>query len=484
MSRCVRFLIPACCLLLHCVAAAAQVSEPANSARTGTFHLSTAFSTAEAEFRAGLDAWQNFGYTEAQHHFERALALDSSFALARVFIAEAAVQRGFPLRSADIDRGVAEAAHATTEETVLALAWREKAAGRNRSAASLLHAAMELMPNEPRVATEYAWSLFAYDMATALEAARAARARFPSFGPVSPLLTSLLLQTGDTAAALAEARGYTELESARPVSFVYYGRLLQLLGRLPEAEAQYRRSLVLALPQGEAPYDGYEALAEVLELQGKTEGARQVISEALRNARSTSDSIRYFQLLGGTQLFADDTAGALRSFAEVRRLWPTLGAEAGVDPSGLYSALVDAAFGDARSVPKYLADVRSGLRDSVPFAFSLVGIYAYASQPESTFKYADRLAALGMSNQLAVPVSHFARGELYLKRHRCDKALEQFRQSDSTWIEVQAGIAECEMQSGRRDVALRWRDLALANRAVNLLDPGEIHARVRMRQLR
>jgi len=66
---------------------------------------------------------------------------------------------------------------------------------------------------------------------------------------------------------------------------------------------------------------------------------------------------------------------------------------------------------------------------------------------------------------------------------QCDKALGEFRQSDSTWVEVQAGNADCEMQAGHRAAALRYRDLVL-KRDVNLYDPGEIRARLRMSQLR
>jgi tetratricopeptide (TPR) repeat protein len=483
MSSRVFVLIPIC-LLLEAQAATAQVSQQANRTRLETLQLTTGSDGAKAEFWTGLDAWQNFGYTEAQRHFERALALDSSFGLARAFIAEAAVQRGFPLRSNEMDRAVADATHGSIAEAVLALAWREKALGRDRSAATLLRAAMELLPNEPHLASEYVWASAGYDLKAALDAARAARAAFPTFAALSPAFSYVLLQSGDTAGALGEAKRYAELDSTRPVSFVFYGQRLQSLGHLTEAEAQYLRALTLGPPPSEISLDPRVALASVMELQGKTESARVAASEGLRGSTSTRDSVRYLQLLAGTQLFANDPAAALRSFAQFGQLWPKLGIDAGLDPSGLYSALIDAAFGNGRSVPKFLSDVHPRAPgDTVPIEFSLAGIYGYAGTVDSTFKYADKLAARAATNSFAAPLSHFARGEAYLKSGRCEKALEHFRQSDSTWIEVQAGIAECELQLGHRDLALHWQNLALANRQVNLLDPGEIHARVRMTQL-
>lgn len=87
-------------------------------------------------------------------------------------------------------------------------------------------------------------------------------------------------------------------------------------------------------------------------------------------------------------------------------------------------------------------------------------------------------------NPIAGQVAHFARGELYLQTHHCEKALDEFRQSDSTTVEIQQGVAECELQFGHREVGLRWRDRVLARWDVNLLDPGEIHARLRAVQLR
>jgi hypothetical protein len=110
--------------------------------------------------------------------------------------------------------------------------------------------------------------------------------------------------------------------------------------------------------------------------------------------------------------------------------------------------------------------------------------WPYAGRADSTFKYADKLIARAAALPIAGLVAHFSRGELYLRTHRCDRAIEEFRQSDSTALEVQAGMAECEQQLGHRDMALRWRDRALGNRELNVLDPGEVHARIRMMQWR
>src|SRR5690348_16992950 len=103
-------------LLVFACGAAAQVSQQANAGSAKTLQVTTASAAARAEFWTGLDDWQNFGWGTAQGHFERALALDSTFGLARVFIAEAAVTRGFPLDTRALERGVLDATRASTTE--------------------------------------------------------------------------------------------------------------------------------------------------------------------------------------------------------------------------------------------------------------------------------------------------------------------------------------------------------------------------------
>ena len=193
----------------------------------------------------------------------------------------------------------------------------------------------------------------------------------------------------------------------------------------------------------------------------------------------------YADVLGGASLYASDVPAAISTFETAGRLSgrPSGGLAAFVPTFKL--ALTNAAFGDRKSVSKYLAPIHPvAPSDSTQVEIWLAVAYAYAGQADSTFKYADRLAARAPNNAVAGRVAHFARGQVQLTTRHCDKAVEEFRQSDSTWVEVQAGNANCEMQAGHRAAALRLRDVVMNRRDVNLLDPGEIRAYVRMSQLR
>lgn len=288
-----------------------QQSTPAPGAK---LELSSASGAAKAEFWLGLDDWQNFSYSSAQKHFEHASSLDPSFGLARAFAAAAPAINGAPVATAELDRGIADAARTSTAEGVLALAWREKAFGRNAAATSLFRAAMDLMPNEPRIASEYIWSMANTDMKAALEAGKAARAKFPASGPISPALAFVLFQTGDTAAALAEAERYTQLAPTQPASFVTYGDYLRARRRYDQAEAQYRRSLTLAPKHGDGTSDGVIALASLLVQRGRVDLARQTLSDALQRSTTAEDSLAYLDVLGGATLYASDVQAAMTIF--------------------------------------------------------------------------------------------------------------------------------------------------------------------------
>lgn len=474
------------CAVLLGISGSTQGQESNRAAPAGAkLELSSASEVAKSEFWLGLDDWQNFSYSSSQKHFDRAVALDPNFALARVFsIVTTASVNGVPIPAADLDRAVADAVRASTAEGVFAMAWRENAFNRSKSFTTLLRAARDLMPNEPRVASEYIWILSGTDLKAAVEAAKAAKTQFPNSGPVSPAVTYVLMQSGDTAGALAEAQRYTQLAPTQPASFVVYGNYLRDVGRYDDAEAQYRRSFTLGPKHGDGAQDGIVALASLLVQRGRASEARQVVTDAIQHSTSAGDSLSYLYILAGTSLYTSDLAGSMRTLETASPIAARASKGIAVYFPTLGLALTSAVFGDRKSVAKYLAPVHlTSPGDSVPLAWNLADIYAYTGQADSTFKYADWLNAQASANPYLTRVAHFMRGRVYLTTGNCDKALEEFRQSDSTLVEIQAGSAECEMKAGHREAAMRYRDLVRNRRDASLYDPGEIRARLRMAKL-
>lgn len=463
----------------------AQLAQPNSPPPGAKLELSSASEAAKNEFWLGLDDWQNFSYSSSQAHFDRAVSLDPNFGLARAFAAAVPAINGAPISTSELDRGIVDAARSSTAEGLLALAWREKALGHIQPTIVLFRAATELMPNEPRVASEYIWSLAGTDVKGALEAGRAAKAKFPNAGVISPALAFALLQSGDTAAAVAEAARYTQNSPAQPVSFVTYGDYLRMQRRYDEAEAQYRRSLTLGPKHGDGGSDGVVALASLALERGKPAVARQALADVLVRTPSASDSVSYLHLLAAASLYASDLSGAMSALEQASRIAPRARQGVGAFYPNIELALANAVFGDRKSVSKYLAPIRpTSAGDSTQFDWLRADIYAYSGPPDSAFKYADKLAARGATDTGFARGAHFMRGRTYQTIGQCDKALAEFQQADSTSVEVQAGKAECEMKAGHRAAALRYRDMVLARSDINLYDPGEIRARMRMSEMR
>ena len=111
--------------------------------------------------------------------------------------------------------------------------------------------------------------------------------------------------------------------------------------------------------------------------------------------------------------------------------------------------------------------------------------YAYAGQLDSALVYADRLSAGATpQTQWRTMWAHIARGLAYAEKRQCAQAVGELRQSDSTFIEVQAARADCELQLGNRAAAMVWRDRVLARRELNLNIPRHTYARARMMRMK
>ena len=445
----------------------------------------TTSAAAKAEFLSGLDDWQNQSYTAGEQHFRRAIALDSTFGLAYVFAGAIPPRSLEALRSEELDRGVALAARASTAEGLLALAWREKAGNRFRRAAQLLHDAMELLPDEPRFASEYVWALIAADDKSALDSVRAYRKRFPSFPPLCFPLSYLLTARGDSAEALAVAEEYTRLAPQLPASFAYYGRALQIRGRYADAEAQYRQALALAHAGPDYPFDARSSLAELYELQGRSADARTIAMQGIARAVDATDSALYMSVAAGTSILAGDQRRALSLLASAREKSQFTGNTASL-PIDVLLAQAHALFGDRRAVPTYLA--RLPIINPIDSSNALVWravAYAYAGQLDSAMAYADHLiAGATPETQWRTTWAHVARGLAHREKRQCAQALEELRKSDSTLVDVQAALADCESQLGNRAAAVVWRDRVLARRELRLISPAQMYARARMKQMK
>jgi hypothetical protein len=464
-------------------AAPSQTPQPASNT-AGRLSLSTNSPEAKAEFWKGLEDWQSFSYSSGQRHFRRAYALDNRFALARVLAtggmttAEMTNQR---------ENALADAARQSTEEGVLALWWREKALNHVAQQKILLRTAMQLIPNEPGPVVEYLW-LGPADGADArkfADSAQAFRARFPSYGPLALVTSSLLMNAGDTAGALRIADEWTRIAPQIPASFGYYGGLLAQLHRYDDAEAQYRKGMALLPARADYGADAASALAEMYMLRGRTADARAVASEALAHATDPSDSAQYLAEVAGTYFASGDNRRAMQLLAQARQKSETIGG--GVNPFPLDYILAEASAmtGDAGSMRTAMGRLRlRTANDTALFFTNYANNYSYLGQLDSALAYTDRLASV-TGAPWAAGYAHHMRGVALAAAKQCARARTELAQApDTASLEIRYTRAQCELELGNRPAALALRDRAMESLDFVLFDPAYVRQRQRLAQMK
>jgi tetratricopeptide (TPR) repeat protein len=158
-------------LAAHPAALAAAAQAPASPAApaAGTLPLTGLPAGAREAFFASIDAAHQWAWVAADEHATRALALDSTFGLARVYRNEL---RALGNQHAEARRGTADAAGRSVPEMTFLLGLR--ADGVN--AARLLGAARAMFPNDRRIALDQALQ---FAGAERIDSLRALAGRFP-----------------------------------------------------------------------------------------------------------------------------------------------------------------------------------------------------------------------------------------------------------------------------------------------------------------
>ena len=472
--------------LLACAAAdlRAQAPQQQGGATEGRLNP-TASSAAKAEFWAGVDDWQNFNYSSAVKHYRKALTIDPGFGLARALAA------GVPplsvAEAGDMERGIADAARASAAEGLYALAWREKTDNHLERAAQLFHAALDLLPNEAHIATEYVWELSFYSPKAALDSAKAFRARFPGFAALDAAVAVFLMNGGgDMTNALAVAQEYMQHLPGRPAALNLYGTIFQMAARFDDAEVQYKRQLAMEPVRADFGSDAASSLVQLYLLRGRPDEARAVALQELPRLTDAADSASYLAAAASAAFYAGDATGGIRLLEDAQRRARFVGDRIAPYPVDVLLANAHAFYGDKTALQRYLARLQPITHtDSVQATAWHAVSYARVGQIDSAHKYIDRFLAVSSfppeaNNQWA----HMVRGIAYESTKQCARALDELRHADTTTIEVQAGMAECSLQQGDRDAALRWRDRVLGQTVMNLFWLSDVEARRRMSALK
>jgi len=285
------------------IASLGLASLPALAQTDTTLRLSTSNPAAAAEFRAGVNDYQNLSFESAASHFKAAITADPKFGLARVLYAGTSFGLDPAQLDAELSRGVADAAHATNKELILASAYRESVLGHSDAANALFRAASQLMPNDRLVAFAAAGGVFSAN----LDAAKSLIARYPDYPLGYNSLAYLSWNAGDRSAAIAAARRQVELNPTAPNPHDTYAEILQWNGDLADAAAHYRQATTLSPKFPEA----FAGLAEVASLQGQFDQARAYLNQAIAYSWTPQQKLGYMRQLIGTYVLEGGSADAL-----------------------------------------------------------------------------------------------------------------------------------------------------------------------------
>jgi len=442
-----------------------------------TLRLSTTKPVAAAEFRAGVKDYENISFESASSHFKAAIDADPKFGLARVLYAGTTFGLDQKELDSELSRGVADAAHATNKELILASAYREAALGHSDAAAALFRAATQLMPNDRLVAFAAAGGIFS----ATLPAAKELVARYPDYAVGYNSLAYLSWNEGDRAGALAAAKRQVELNPTAPNAHDTYAELLQWNGDFPHSADEYRQASTL-LPKFPEAYAG---LAEVAALEGQYDQARTFLTQAIANAWTPQQKLGYIRQIVGTYVLQGGPGDAI-----VKQLEAAIAeSKAQKDKrttAVLYSQLatVQANLGNASAAHQSIALAKAASAD-VPW-----NVHFYSAMAHGLMKHwapaGQELSALKDQavDDPSVSKDFLAALEGYqlTQQGKPTDALPILMSADTTNILVMNRIAEAHAALGHTAEAAAWNGRINANYAVNLGDFTNVNSRRRAKQ--
>ena len=467
--------------LIAAGAFACLASLPARSQTDTSLKLSTTVPQAAAEFKAGMSDWDNLSFESATSHLQSAVKSDPNFGLARTiygYMAGTFFGELTPTQAlAEADRGVADAAsHGTTNEMLLAAAYRESLRGNTQAAAGLFRAASLLMPRDRLVALNGISS--PAGSTNTVAALRDFIAKNPDYPVAYNTLTYFLWLQGDQAGAEEAAKRQAELNPNAPNPHDTYAEALQWNGKFPEATAEYRRATMTSPRFPEA----YAGLAEVEALQGHYDQARAYLNQAIANAWTPQQKLGYMRQIAGTYALQgnapDAFAKQLEAVANEAKAQqnPRAAAIATAQEATVYANAGNAsaahqAIGAAKAVNP---DVPWPVNYYATMAHGLMKHWTPANQELAALK----AKAAGDST---VSMDMVASAEAFLatqQGHPAD-ALKILSTADTTNFLVMNRLAEAHAALGHKAEAAAWNNKINSNYQLSLGDFTSVNARRR-----
>jgi tetratricopeptide (TPR) repeat protein len=307
-------------------------------------------------YTEGVSQWENFYYNEAKQSFEKALAADSTFAMAWCRLAMIDVATGNRLGARDMmSKALGYAPRATPREQLFIRMWHRQLEYDSQGAAGAADTLLQLYPDEKEaylfrgalyeeteknfdaaircyqhaivVDSNYSRAVmslgYAYsslgDQDKAIEEMQRYIRLAPNVADPRSSYADLLLRAGRYDDALTQYQKSLELKPDYWYAFQKIGTIYAVLGRLAEAETQFRKSFSL-LPgsaQTEAIFLGATAQLD-LGRQNYSEAAAKFRRALVTDTTSVGASYGLMYTLGKMKKFAESESLLVRTTRELK----------------------------------------------------------------------------------------------------------------------------------------------------------------------
>ncbi len=422
-------------------------AQSATEAGAGKLVPANPRATAITEYEAALDAWQGWSWTEGYQHARRALGADSSFGLARALHAR---YRGGPTVAAELSQAASDAAKGPVPEAVLALAAR--AGGAN--AAVLWNAAVQLFPNDPRVALDRALALAGEARLVAL---REMTKKFPDHVASKYWLAyylALPIQPRAPKAVLDEALAVAQ-EGVRqaPNAGASHTALAFVLERL-EREDEALEHLKAATSLPDPTNFPFEVRAEILVHKNRIAEARAALDSAILLTDNMGGHVTYQVTRALTFLHKGNLAAAMASVEDAAKeamVNEQRGAEA---QAHVTMAMMLAAADNVPAVNEHLAIARRLGATPATLNDAMVISYGLTKQGAAARKALEAYIVTAQAQAPAVRELNVHRmtGMALLAEGKPAEAIAEFRQGGTNPY-AQVGIIEAYLQMGKKKEA-------------------------------
>ena len=458
-----RFLVLAT-LVAPCLALELRAQAQVQQQSARRLELTTSSAEARTAFWAAIDASSNIFPLRAREFARKAASSDSTFALARAFIAATATDLTTAQRNAELDRAVSDAAHASTAELLFAAWVRANVLGKTDEARALADATAALLPNDPNIAFYRAQLAPASQVP---EAMRDVTRKFPEYAPAYNILAYQLWAKGDRNGAMEFVRQYVRLAPNQPNAHDSFAELLQFSGRFPEALQHYD-----AAARIDSAYDqAYAGIGEVHMLMGHGDQARIAYLKAVEKAPTTADRINAMSDRATTYIIDGKSKDAVRELANVA----ASAEQAGLKPQAAAIhravAVIEATFGDRKTVAGHLSKAAEIGGSEEPaqhrmsaLAYALSGDVATARSAAARFQRAAGTGTVEQQNDLHELFVVIAVAEKDLTR-----AQSELSQAGAAPL-GRAVVAEALKKAGRKSEADSLRTEILGAGTVTLFD--------------